>query len=136
MEEKALRAFFGWPSRLSHPEFGLIALERTNFYWIVISEKGQTILTRPKGAKIIGVMSDERSEPEPGLLALEDDFRTVTLNGHNWRKEVMEAHARVEHIAVCQRAPYIAYSTVDGEIVIHSLQHGADLCRYLQEGKK
>ena len=136
MEDKALRAFFGPPTRFAHPEFGLIALERTNFYWIVISEKGQLILSRPKSAKIIGVMADDRSDAGPGLLALEDDHRTVTLNGHNWRREVLEAHAHVEHITVCQRAPYIAYSTVDGEIVINSLRHEADLCRYLPEGEK
>jgi hypothetical protein len=70
------------------------------------------------------------------LLALEDDQRTVTLNGRDWRKEILQAHAPVAHITLCQRAPYIAYSTVDGEIVIHSVRHRADLCRYFPEGEK
>jgi len=136
VEEKALRAFFGPPSQLAHPEFGLLALELTEFHWLVIYAKGQKFLANPDGAKVFGVLADERSASEPGLLSLENNLQTVTLNGRNWRKEIFHAHAPVEHIALCQRAPYIAYSTVDGEIVIYSVRHGADVCRYLPEGAK
>ncbi len=134
--DKALRAYFGPPSQLAHPEFGLIVLEQTDTKWIVISVKEEKVLVKSRGSKVFGVMTDEPNGTEPGLLALEDDFRTVTLTGHNWKKEILEAHAAVEQIALCQRAPYIAYSTVDREIVIYSMQHGADLCRYLPEGEK
>lgn len=136
LEEKALRAFFGPPSKLAGPKFGLLALEHTEFEWLVISNDGQRVLVKPAGAKVFGVLVEESKGTEPGLLALEDNHQTVTLNGRNWRKEVMHAHAPVAHIALCQRAPYIAYSTGDGEIVIHSLRHGADLCRYLPEGEQ
>lgn len=136
LEEKALRAFFGPPSKLDHPDFGLLALEQSEFQWVVISEKGQKVLVKPSGAKVFGVLADQRSGTEPGLLALEDNLQTVTLNGRNWRREIFHAHAPVEHIALCQREPYIAYSTVNGEIVIYSLKHHADLCRYLPEGVK
>jgi hypothetical protein len=136
VEEKALRAFFGPPSQLAHPEFGLLALELTEFHWLVISAKGQKFLAKPDGAKVFGVLADERFASEPGLLSLENNLQTVTLNGRNWRREIFRAHAPVEHIALCQRAPYIAYSTVDGEIVIYSIKHRADLCRYLPEGAK
>ena len=136
-EERALRAFFGPPSPLAaHPEFGLLALEQADFNWVVISNKGTKIVIKPGGAKVFGVLVDERTFTEPGLLALEDDLQTVTLTGYNWQKEIFRAHARVEHIALCQRVPYIAYSTVDGEIVIYSVRHRADLCRYLPEGTK
>jgi hypothetical protein len=134
LEAKALRAFFGPPTKLADPEFGLIALEQSEFQWVVISHKGQTNLVKPHGAKVVGVMVDEPAGTEPGLLALEDNLQTVTLNGRNWRKEVFRAHAPVKHIAVCQREPFIAYSTVAGEIVIYSVEHRADLCRYLTEG--
>jgi hypothetical protein len=136
LEEKALRAFFGPPSRHAHPEFGLLALEQSESQWVVISEKGQTDLVKPDGAKVIGVLADERTGSEPGLLALEDNRQTVTLNGRNWRKEITHAHAPVEHMTLSQRAPYIAYSTVAGEIVVYSVRHGADLCRYLPEGEE
>ena len=136
LEEKALRAFFGPPSNRAHPEFGLLALETTEFQWLVISAKGQRVLVNPDGAKVFGVLADDRIATEPGLLSLEDNLRTVIVSGHNWRKELFHAHAPVEHIALCQRAPYIAYSTVNGEIVIYSVNHRADLCRYVVEGEK
>lgn len=134
--EKALSAYFGPPSKLAGPKFGLLALQETEFQWLVISGEGQKIVVTPASARVFGVLGDDRGGTEPGLLALEDNFQTVTLNGRNWRREILHAHARVEHIALCQRAPYIAYSTVDGEIVIYSVLHKADLCRYLPEGEK
>ena len=136
LEGRALRAFIGAPSTLSHPAFGVIALEQTRFEWLVMSVSGQTVLVKPSGAKVIGVLVDEQTGAEPGLLALEDDQQTVTLNGRNWRKEILRAHARIEHITVCQRWPLIAYSTVDGEIIIYSVRHGWGFCRYSVEGEK
>lgn len=132
-DEKILSAFCGPPSRLADEQFGILALQGTESLWIVSSSKGQTAVLKPTGAKVVGVMADDRIDTEPGLLALEDDLQTVTLNGGNWRREIFRTHARVEHISVCQRAPYLAYSTVNGEIVIHSIRHRADLCRYLTE---
>ena len=139
VEEKALRAFFGPPSNFAHPEFGLLALEQTKSQWVIFSVNGPKVLVKPIGAKVFGVFVDERSNLDAGLLALQDDLKTVTLSGltgPKWQRELFCAHAPVQHIALCQRAPYIAYSTVDGEIVIYSLRHGVDLCRYLPEGEK
>lgn len=136
LEEPASRAFIGPPSRLSDPEFGILALEQSEFQWVVMSIKGQKLLVKPSGAKVVGVLVDERTGAEPGLLALEDDQQTVTLNGRNWRKEILRAHARIEHITLSQRFRDIAYSTVDGEIIIHSVKHGANVCRYLPEAQK
>ncbi|HEX3250218.1 MAG TPA: hypothetical protein VHS05_12380 [Pyrinomonadaceae bacterium] len=134
LEENALRAFFGPPSKLSHTEFGLIALEQTEFQWVVMSNQGQKVLVKPDGARVFGVLVDERDEP--GLVALEDDLQTVSLCGRNWRKVIFRTHAPVEHIALNHRAPEIAYSTAGGEIVIYSIQHKADLCRHLTEPHK
>lgn len=135
-EGKALRAFFGPSPGWAHPQYGLLALEQTEFQWIVITSNQRQDLVKPYGAKVFGVMAEMHSIADIGLLALEDDLMTVSLNGRNWRKEILRAHAQITHIALSQRAPYIAYSTVDGEIVIYSVQHRADLCRYLPEGEK
>ena len=141
LAEKPHRAFFGPPPRFAyeevpHSEFGLLALEHAGSQWVVITDTAQKVLVKPKGAKVIGVFVEDRRDGEPGLLVLEDDLRTVTHNGPNRRSEIFYAHAPVEHLAFCQRAPYIAYSTADGEVVIYSVRHGADLCRYLPEGEK
>jgi hypothetical protein len=130
LEEKPLRAFFGPSSILAHPEFGLLALEQTESQWLVITARGEKVVVKPQGPKVVGVLLDERISREAGLLALEDDLQTVTLNGPFRRKEILRAHAPIEQITVCQRAPYIAYATVDGAVVIFSVRYGADLCRY------
>ena len=135
LDEKPLRAFFGPPLHLGHPHYGLLALEQAESHWHVISDKEQ-LFVAPVGAKVFGVLIDINGHREPGLLSLEDDLRTVTINGRNLRREILYAHARVEHIVLCQREPYIAYATVDGEIVVYSVRHGADLCRYFPEGEK
>jgi hypothetical protein len=135
-EGKALRAFFGPYCTYAHPQYGLLALEESEFNWLVIAGGERKDLIKPYGAKVFGVLIDVRSIAEPGLLAVEDDHQTVSLNGRNWRKEILRAHSRIEHIALCQREAYIAYSTADGEVVIYSVNHRADLCRYRPEGEK
>lgn len=135
LDEKPLRAFFGQPFGLGHPHYGLLALQQTESHWLVISEK-EELFVAPVGAKVFGVSIDIHGQIQPGLLSLEDDLRTVTINGRTLRREVLYAHAQVEHIVLCQRPPYIAYATVDGEIVIYSVRHGVDLCRYSPEGEK
>ena len=131
----ALRAFFGPSFGLGHPQYGLLALEQSEFQWLVIGSGERKDLVKPYGANVFGILPDMH-RMEPGLLVLEDDLQTVSLNGSNWRHEILRAHGRIEHIALSQRNPYIAYSTVDGEIVIYSVHHRADLCRYLPEVEK
>src|SRR6185369_6960675 len=87
-EGKALRAFFGPSTGSAHPQYGLLALEQTEFQWLVIDAGQRKDLVKPYGAKVFGVFADERSGVGPGLLALEDDLMTVSLNGRNWRKEI------------------------------------------------
>jgi hypothetical protein len=135
LNEKPLRAFFGQPLHLGHPEFGLLALEQTESQWLVIGDQ-EHVLEKPAGAKVFGVLIDVCGHIELGLLSLEDDLKTVTFKGRNEQREILRAHAPVEHIALCQRDPYVAYATVAGEIVIHSVRHGADLCRYAPEVEK
>ena len=50
--------------------------------------KGKSSWLNLSGAKVFGVLGDERSNTKPGLLALEDNLQTVTLNGRNWRTEI------------------------------------------------
>jgi hypothetical protein len=129
-EHRATRAFFGPPAGAGHEKFGLLAVELGELQWAVMSAKGEDLLARPHGASVVGVLDGSRHEP--GLLALEDDRRTLTLHGRNWRQKVLESSAPIERVAVSTAAPRVAYSTVGGEVVVHSLQHRTDLCRYQQ----
>jgi hypothetical protein len=129
----ASRAFFGPRTDLAHERFGLLALEQNEFQWVVISATGETVLVRPHGAKVVGVLADSKRGGGPGLVALENDRRTLTLNGRSWRRTILQADAPIDRVAVSTFWPYVAYSTVAGEIVIYSLAHGQNLCRYRGE---
>jgi hypothetical protein len=99
----------------------------------VITAKGETILVRPNEARVVGVLASHPSYSEPGLVALENDQRTLTLNGRNWRQKVLQSTAPIDCVAVSHAFPHIAYSTTTGEVVVFSLQHRADICRYVVE---
>lgn len=129
----ASRAIFGPPTNVAHAKFGLLAIEQNEFQWAVIMASGETMLVRPHGAKVVGVMADFKADSPVGLLALENDQRTLTLNGRNWRRKILEANAPIDHVTVSHYRQYIAYSTVSGEIVVYSLNHSENLCRYFTE---
>jgi hypothetical protein len=131
-EGKASKVFFGPPSNIAHPKFGLLAIEQSDFQWAVVSAKGETVLVRPNEASVVGVLVNVPKGSDPGLLVLESDHQTLTLNGRNWRQKILQSTAPIDRVVVSHAAPNIAYSTVTGEIVVYSLQHGADLCRYVQ----
>lgn len=133
-EGNASRAFFGPRTDSAHPHFGLLAIEQNEFQWVVITSTGETVLVRPHGAKVVGVLADSKRGGGPGLVALENDQRTLTLNGRNWRRTILAANAPIDRVAVSTFWPYVAYSTVTGEVVIYSIAHGKDLCRYFGEG--
>jgi hypothetical protein len=132
-EGKASKAFFGPPSTLAHEKFGLLAIEQSDLQWTVITAKGETILVRPNEASVVGVLANDIKGGEPGLVALEGDQRTLTLNGRNWRHKILQSTAPIDCVVVSHAARHIAYSTVTGEIVVYSLQHRTDLCRYVTE---
>lgn len=132
---RAARAFFGprgagHLAAAGHPKFGLLAIELGEFQWALLSAKGEELLARPHAASVVGVMAGTHNEP--GLLALEDDRRTLVLHGRNWRQKVLVSGSPIERVAVSADAPRVAYSTAAGEIVVYSPQHRADLCRYQQ----
>ena len=129
-EGRATKAFFGPAAPAGHSKFGLLAIELGEFQWALLSAKGEELLARPHAASVVGVMAGTHNEP--GLLALEDDRRTLVLHGRNWRQKVLESSAPIERVAVSPDAPLVAYSTAGGEVVVYSPRHRADLCRYQQ----
>jgi hypothetical protein len=133
---KGTKAFFGYGGEVAHKNYGLLAVEQTEFQWGVIIAKSETVLVKPSGAeRVVGVMAGTQLSREPGLVALDGDRRTLTLSGRNWRQTILKANAPIDRVTVSTAAPHIAYSTVNGEVVVYSVPHRADLCRYLQGGK-
>src|SRR6185295_17814408 len=57
---EALGAFFGPPSTTAHQKFGLLAIQQNDFQWTVISAKGESVLIRPNGSTVVGVLAEAR----------------------------------------------------------------------------
>ncbi|HEY7546098.1 MAG TPA: hypothetical protein VID27_14500, partial [Blastocatellia bacterium] len=128
------RAFFAHGGSLSTYKFGLLAIEKDFSEWTVISSRGDLTLSPPRGANVVGLARHIRRN-EPGLLVLEDDRRALTLYGNRWQQQVLTAPAPISHVTVSHAAPNIAYSTIEGEVIIYSLAYEAALCRFLPRGK-
>lgn len=133
-EGKARQVLFGPPSSISHEKFGLLAIEQSDFQWAVISAKGESVLIRPNQAKVVGVLTNLPKGSDPALLALESDQRTLTVNGRNWRQNILQSSTPIDRVVVCHSNLNIAYSTTAGEIVVYSLRYRTDVCRYVPGG--
>lgn len=128
------KAFFAHGGSLATSKFGLLALEKDFSEWTVISSRGDLSLSPPRGANVVGLARHIRKN-EPGLLVLEDDRRSLTLYGKAWQQEILTAPAPISHVTVSHAAPNIAYSTIEGEVIVYSLAYETALCRFLPRGK-
>jgi hypothetical protein len=70
---------------------------------------------------------------EPALVLLENDRRTLSLRGLSQSEHIHTATTPIEYITVCTTAPYVAYSTIEGEVVVCSLLTKARLCDFVPE---
>jgi hypothetical protein len=139
-EESPTKAFFGYGALLTHQTFGFLAIEKNEYTWVIISAEGESSHPRPEGTKVVGVSfitpQNNRRKIEPALILLEDDKRTLSLRGITQSERFHTASAPIEHITTSTTAPYVAYSTVDGEVVVYSLLSKAKLCNFVPEEKR
>ncbi len=98
------RAFFGFGGRFAHPEHGLVAVERRDGSWALLSQRGELFLTPFAGSRVVGVARDPERQ-EPGLLLLEGDRRTLLLAGLSWTRRLPPASAEILHAAASPSAP-------------------------------
>jgi hypothetical protein len=136
LEGDASHAFFGYGERLSHPEFGLAAIERSPREWTIRGAQGlHRLLVAPRGTTVVGVTRSSKQREEVGLVILEEDGRTLSFVGRDWNRRLTSAPARIEHAVMSPVAANIAYSTVRGEVFVYSLDHQAHLYRLLRENR-
>lgn len=131
------RAYFGFGGRIGDSSYGVLAVEHSQEgTWEIFSRREGTqstwFLTPFAGTQVVGVGRDgQRSEP--GLLLLEEDWRTLVLAGRSWSRKVATASSEIEHVAVQHLAPRFAWSTVSGELAIGSLDKEGTLFRLTSE---
>lgn len=127
-------AFFGYGGRLAHPEHGLTAVEQNGGAWEIYGRDGRTFLIPFEGMRVVGVARD-RERGEAGLLLLEEGGRTLLLAGLDWTRRLPAASAEIRHATVCPGAPWVAWSTIYGEVTVYSLDHDAVLLRRVPESE-
>lgn len=134
-------AFFG--STLAWPSY--LALETSSHRWTTYAVDWPTRSLRPlsmepvmipAGGRVIGFGS---ARPATGssifaLIVIEEDGRTISGYYRNGQVSILQASSRIVHATVSQEAQQmIAYSTENGEVVVHSLWHRTALYRLQPE---
>ncbi|HYO15023.1 MAG TPA: hypothetical protein VE685_17660 [Thermoanaerobaculia bacterium] len=127
-------AFFGCGGGLAHPQYGLVAVRRDEWTWTIFFREGARDLTPFSRSRVVGVGRIPGRE-DPALLLLDEDRRTLVLTGLRGTRTLPPASSPIEHVAASHTAPTIAYSTVDGEVVIYSLKRNAVVARLVPEGE-
>lgn len=128
------RAFFGSGSgRLAAEACDLVAVEaEEEELWKIFGPQAIHFLTPFAGTQVVGVGMDAQQR-SPGLLLLEEDWRTLVLAGRNWTRKVVTASSEIEHITVHHASPRFAYTTAAGELAVGSLDQEGFLFRLLPE---
>lgn len=138
--ETPAKAFFGYGAMLTHQTFGFLAVEKDPYTWVIIGAQGESYHPRPEGTRVVGVSfitpQESRRKIEPALLLLEEDRRTLTLRGITQSQRFHTAPAPIRHIATNATTPSVAYSTIEGEVVVYSMLAKTRLCNFLPEEKR
>jgi hypothetical protein len=82
---------------------------------------------------VVGEGLDPQQPGNPGLLLLDEDWRTLVLAGRNWSRKVATAASEIEHVTVHPTSPRFAYATAAGAITVGSFHHEGPLFRLLPE---
>jgi hypothetical protein len=124
-------AFIGFGYSISE----MIAVEQDHRDWWIITPGEHKKLNPLFDSRVVGIIQDPENYIKPCLLVLESNNRTLALRSATTHLEVHTASASIEYVTVSHATPYIAYSTVEGEVVVYSLMHKEVVCRFLPEGQ-
>jgi hypothetical protein len=124
----ARRAFFGFGAH-ARPPYGLFALELDPLRWAVFVTAGKKYEIRTEATQeVIGVIQD--ANYAEALVTLRQDRHLVTLKGVDWERTLFESPELISQIVISHDKPFIAYSTSNGDLSVHSLPHNRRLCHF------
>ncbi len=124
-------AFFGYGGSLAHQTYGLVAIECSDSQdWFVVTQTADLRFGPIDGARVVGVALNPEQN-SPSLICLQKDNRTLTLVTRDLtERHLLQTPAEIVNVTVSNAHPNVAYSTVEGEVVVYSLAYGANLCRF------
>lgn len=126
-------AFFGFGDYGADYHYGMIAIEQNHSDWWVINAWTTESLTPLFDSCVVGVAQNPEDYRRSCLIVLESNRRAIALRDTTRHIEIHTASAPIESVTVSHAAPYFAYSTIEGEVVIYSLVKKEVVCRFLPE---
>jgi hypothetical protein len=122
------KSFFGWQG--SSSDDWLLALRVQLGHWKIHSETISLTLTAPAETQVLGVTHG------PALILCESDRRSLTLWGLHSNAKLPPLTDALAEACACASAPYVAYSSVTGELIVYSLQRRATVLHVLPDGER
>lgn len=123
-------AYAANPGKFDHPAFGVVAAQYPNGRLGIFSAQEPWEITLPNGARAMGVVSASYDSP-PAILAVGPDQHSLVLYRQDGGEECLALSDRaILQATASQAAARIAYVLDTGEIVVYSMPHKAELCRF------
>jgi hypothetical protein len=124
------KAFFGWngPSM----DDWWLGLRVQSGHWTFYSE-GTSVtrtLSAPPDTEVLGVTDG------PALLLREPDRRSLTLLGFNVNAKLPPLADSLAEACACSSAPFVAYSSQAGELIVYSLLRQATVLHVLPDAER
>ncbi len=119
------KAYFGFTATNPHPEAGLVAVCRQPGLWSLFLGGGAAVdVELPPSWRVVGAGLCQQSPSEPGVLALDDDQRTVWLVNSGCHR-VKVAPEDVVHAEASHALPVLGLQLKGGGLMlIHLLDGG------------
>lgn len=114
----------------------IVAVQRHADVWSIPPRGGGSPpveITPPAGTQVVSVYEGGPAS-EQELVIIEADRRSLSLIGRRSSRSLPRASAPIRDATQVSARGHIAYSTVTGEVVIHSLRSEAPLARFVPEG--
>ena len=126
------RPYFGYTTTPPQSEAGLVAVCREPGLWQLNPGKELATEVRiPSGMRVVGAGISHKSEDKPGVLALDEDKRTIWHFTPGNRHKVTVAWDDVVHVEASHSVPVLGVLMKGGSLVLIHLQEGGVLYQEL-----
>src|SRR5215472_601584 len=122
------KTFFGWQG--SSDDDWLLAVRVQSGQWKLYSEKTSFTLCASAPTEVVGVVNS------PALIVCESDRRSLTLVGLHFTSKLPPLVDPLEDACACPSAPYIAYASKTGELIVYSLQRQVTVLHVLPDAEQ
>lgn len=121
------QAFFGYGPVRGYAQAGLLAARDRPGQWSLFSQTESTSVTLPEALRVVGAGTCREAPGEAGLLALDEDRRTLWLFSPQGRYKVMVAWEDVVYAEASHAVPVLGWLLKGGGLVLSDLREGGIL---------